>query len=80
MLESEDRLKIYAPGLRRYFEQRIRGGSFLDSLLACELATAIKAASDGGAIPSLVWWLEEYAPGHAWGSRARVEAWIAGAS
>jgi hypothetical protein len=67
-------------GLSRYFNQRIRTGDFLYAVLTNDLTGAMGRAShlSAMALPQLVKVLVNYAPSYAWGSPAKVEAWLKG--
>jgi hypothetical protein len=65
--------------LRLYFEQRIQPGSFVTALLENDGLWAVRIADEDNyeAIPSILRWLAQYAPGGSFGSRAKVEQWLA---
>jgi hypothetical protein len=66
------------PGLRRYQREHLRPGGFLYAMLtgdyrhAERIADAVSATS----IDALVRWFAVHLPPEAYGSEAKVEAWI----
>jgi hypothetical protein len=64
-------------GLRRYFEQGIETGSFLRSVLEGDRQAAFQRADIESlrALPRIFNVLKN-APEEAWGSHAKVQAWI----
>jgi hypothetical protein len=66
-------------GLERYLEQHVPPGDFLEAVLCNDLTEACSRADDEnmGLLPVYVAYLYNYAPGRAWGSREKFEAWLA---
>lgn len=66
-------------GLLRYFTQHIRTGDFLWGVLCNDFIEAALRASmiSGFGFQGLGQFLVHYAPEEAWGSREKVEAWLA---
>lgn len=66
-------------GLERYFVLRIRPGQFLASLLANDLREAVGRADPVSfvALPDLLKFLYNFAPGGSHGSKDAVEQWLA---
>ena len=66
-------------GLVRYRDNRIATGGFLRAVLANDLSDAVFRADDEslGAIGQLVRWIREELPVEAWGTRERVDLWLA---
>ena len=68
---------MHAP-LRRYFEEYIPTGSFLEAVLCNDLREAVAQADNDNIrnIPAFVNWLYNEAPAGSWGSREAYENWI----
>jgi hypothetical protein len=67
------------PDLRDYIERGRPTNHFLTALLENDLMTCLGRA-DGrnrAALDDYCMWLKSYAPGQSYGSRGKVEAWIA---
>lgn len=65
-------------GLVRYFNDHESGGHFLTALLENDLMEAINRADNTNqkAIPAYAKWLYNWADLKAYGSKAKVKAWI----
>jgi hypothetical protein len=65
-------------GMRRYIEFGVRPGSFLNSCLENNLASAISRADDDNlrGISRVVNFLLYEAPAGSWGSEAAVQYWV----
>jgi hypothetical protein len=67
-------------GILRYFVGRVPPGDFLMGILTNDLGKACKAADEEN--KHLIWYyhyfMYNYAPGNAWGSKKAVEDWIKG--
>jgi hypothetical protein len=65
-------------GAERYIEQGIQPGDFMIAVLENDLVGAFERADDTNIIAMRRWaeWLKWECPGAAWGSRAKVNAWI----
>ena len=65
-------------GLRRYFEEGLLPGSFLEALLSNQLKQACERADDINQrlICDWVKWLYNHAPTRAWGSPEAVARWV----
>ena len=64
-------------GLRRYLDNRIRPGSFLEAIITNDLYGAYRTA-DGESLrglPEILAYLYWDAPSNSWGSIAKFEAW-----
>lgn len=73
----------YRGGLQRYVDDKIRPGGFLVAVLRNDLQDALARVDDditAEQLRVLVRWVYQYVPSHAWGSKDRVEAWIASSS
>jgi len=68
-----------AEDLRQYIVNGTPTNHFLTAVLSNDLIGAIGRSDpvNRAALPDYVAWLKSYAPGLAYGSRERVEAWIA---
>ena len=66
-------------GLRRYVEEHIPTGSFLESVISNDLSGAVFNADDENIhnIPAFVNWLYSKAPGNCWGSPEAYSGWLA---
>jgi hypothetical protein len=66
-------------GMRRYIEQGIETGSFLRAILEDDHAKAFERGDLESlrGLPRLRGFLDRQAPAEAWGSPAKVQAWIA---
>ena len=64
--------------LRRYIDQHIPTGGFLEAVLSNDLKEAVGRADEDNmrVLPELVGFLYNEAPGTCWGSPERVRAWI----
>lgn len=83
-IEDEERFSRQVPehlqnGLRLYLEEGIPPGTFLRSVLSNDLAESFARADDSSlrGMHGLVLWLYNYAPSPSWGSRERVQQWVA---
>ena len=65
--------------LRRYIENRIPTGGFLEAVLSNDLKEAVGRADGDNmrVLPELVGWLYNEAPSNCWGSPQRVKDWLA---
>ena len=68
----------YREGMKRYIEEHITPGSFLRSMLECDLMGVM-----GHVDPDMVCelrriyaWIYNEAPGICWGSPEKVTAWV----
>ena len=66
-------------GLRRYIEDRIPPGDFMQAVLENDLREALGRADqiNRHALFDIVSWLWSYAPADCWGSPEKVAAWLA---
>ena len=66
-------------GLARYIEARRPPGHFLTAVLSNDLTEAVNRADSDNAVAlsACVQWLVWHAPSLCWGSRRKVEAWLA---
>jgi hypothetical protein len=66
------------PGLERYVNQRIETGTFLRAVLENDLATALRHADDDSIenMRVIVGVVYNHVPSIAWGSKAKVRAWL----
>lgn len=66
-------------GLERYLRDRIKPGSALTSILQNDLHTAAMRSDSytWGSMKSIIWFLERAEMRDAWGSKEKVDAWIA---
>ena len=77
-----DTLPLYmTESLFLYFEQGYRPGSFLEAVLANDLAGAVSFADDTNKkyLEAYVQWLYWHPPGRpqgGWGSREAVDKWV----
>lgn len=64
--------------LRRYIDQRIPTGGFLEAVLSNDLREACGRADENNqrVLPELVAYLYNEAPSSCWGSREKVVAWL----
>jgi len=64
-------------GMQRYVENGVRTGSFVTSVLRNDLAGSISSADPTNlkALPDIVRWVYNEAPGNCWGSVEKVKAW-----
>lgn len=64
--------------LIRYCEYGVETGGFLKALLSNDLSETFGRATpeSAAAVPQLVAWVYNEAPGQCWGSPAKVAAWI----
>ena len=69
-------------GIRMYVESRIRPGSFLTAIIQDDLKEAVAQADDENMpnIPAYVNYFYNYAPSPCWGSKAKMKAWLEGAT
>jgi hypothetical protein len=67
-------------GLRLYFEHHRPTGGFLTAVLENDLRAACERAdmTNRRMLFDIVSWLYNEAPAQAWGSKERVERWLAG--
>lgn len=67
-------------GLRRYVDNRIPPGDFLQAVICNDLVEACGRADAENArnLPAYVAWLYNEAPRPCWGSRDAMEAWLKG--
>lgn len=65
-------------GLRRYVDDGIAPGSFLEAVICNDLRSAVASADEENMrnLPAFVSWLYNEAPGGSWGSEANMEAWM----
>jgi hypothetical protein len=65
-------------GARGYIERGEEPGGFLTAVLCNDLVAAFSRADADNAAAMAEWarWLWNEAPSQAWGSRAKVDAWI----
>jgi hypothetical protein len=65
-------------GMRRYFEHGIETGSFLRAVLENDQVKTFMYGSDESrlGLSSIAVFLDTEAPAEAWGSAAKVQAWI----
>ena len=66
-------------GMRRYFEEGIKPGSFLEAVLVNDLKEACGRADDTNRLHlfDYVMFLYNYAPSRSWGPPENYRAWIA---
>lgn len=66
------------PGLRRWIEQGIVPGEFLQAVLRNDFRAACERADDKNAriLPAYVIYLYNEAPAACWGSLEKVNAWV----
>ncbi len=66
-------------GLSRYIKDHIPTGHFLHAVLTNDLTEAVGRADDECilALPAIVKWLYNEAPGTCWGSPEKVKQWLA---
>lgn len=67
-------------GMKRYVEHGIETGSFLRAALENDFTSAVlrcDVMADGWILYHLARFLRDELPDEAWGSHAKVEAWIA---
>ena len=67
-----------ASGMKRYIEQGISPGSFMESVLCNDLKGAVMRADsiNVNLLKEWLWWLMEFAPAECWGSPMAFETWI----
>lgn len=65
---------------RRYIEEHKLPGDFLQAVLRNDLSGAFAKAdlTNRAALQTWVEWLWNEAPGHCWGSKEKVDAWVEG--
>jgi len=65
--------------IKRYVEDRIECGGFLDAVLRNDLSQAVGRADSSNMkiIPNYVCYLANSAPASCWGSDEKVAAWLA---
>ncbi len=65
-------------GLIRYVGERRKPGGFLTAVLENSLSAAVGRTDPEGhaALPALVLFLVNFAPGTCWGSPEQVDAWL----
>lgn len=83
-VEADNELARLVPhhligGIHRYFEDRIRPGSFLCAVLTNNLSDAVKKGDMESLVSliSIVRWLQNFAPEESWGSVEALERWLA---
>jgi hypothetical protein len=66
-------------GLVMYLVEGRETGGFLKAVLSNDLVSAVRSADDANisCLPAYVSYLWNFAPALAWGSPAKVKAWIA---
>ena len=66
--------------LQRYITQRIRPGGFIYAVLVNDLYKAVSYADDevASGLPAFVGYLTNETDGRAYGSKAKVDRWLAG--
>ena len=66
-------------GMKRYVEQGIKPGSFMTAVLENDLFGALAQADEMNRdrLYDICKWLYNEAPSQCWGSKEKVEAWIA---
>lgn len=74
-----DAINHLIPGIRRYAEKHIRTGGFLEAVLSNDLDdTARRAGPETRPyIVDVVEYLRRSVPPECWGSRSRVDSWLA---
>jgi len=77
-----ERIEHLMPSLRRYIDNRIPTGGFLEAVLSNDLREAVGRADDENMwlIPIICTWLWNDAPSACWGSPAKVSQWLTGAA
>lgn len=66
----------YRGGMRRYMEDGILPGDFLQAALRNNLSEAVSRVDNLVSLPLVVEWLWNEAPAPCWGSPAKVKAWL----
>lgn len=71
---------VASGGLKRYLENRIPTGSFLQAVLENDLYAACRRADLGSRadLPLICAWIITYAPPACYGSTDKVAAWLKG--
>jgi hypothetical protein len=64
-------------GMRRWIEDGILPGDFLQACLRNDLFQAVSRDSEYGSVPAVVMFLYNEAPASSWGSQEKMDAWIA---
>jgi hypothetical protein len=66
--------------IRRYIDDRIPPGSFLEAVICNDLQNAVGCADDTNLhnLPAFVGYFYNEAPSTCWGSREKYEAWLSG--
>lgn len=66
-------------GLERYVKGHVATGGFLRACLENDLTGAVLRADEESleALPRIVRWLHDEAPGNCWGSAEAVAKWLA---
>lgn len=65
-------------GMKRYVYEGCPTGSFLQAVIENDLTQAIGRADEGSmeALPAIVGWFYNEAPGNCWGSKKNREEWL----
>lgn len=69
-------------GITRYIEHRVPPGGFLSAVICNDLSMAVGLADDENArnLPAYVAYFYNEAPSPCWGSKDKMDAWLAGAT
>lgn len=67
------------PSLRRYIEEKIQPGDFLTAVIQNDLSEACSRADDENMrnLPAYAAYLYNEAPSICWGSKEKMEKWLA---
>jgi len=78
-------LSFYIPermedGIRRYIDERVRPGDFLQAVISNNLKEAVWRADEENInnLPAYVSYFYNEAPSNCWGSKEKMENWIGG--
>jgi len=79
LLEQTGASTLVVNALIDYIEERRKVGHFLTAVLSNDLNDAFARADDTNveAIGTLIRWIYNYAPSLCWGSKEKVERWLA---
>lgn len=68
----------HADSFKRYFEEGILPGGFLQAFLANDLYFAVQRAdpTNINMLREYLWWMDEHAPRESYGSVSNIRAWV----
>jgi len=68
------------PGIKRYVEDNVRPGGFLQAVISNDLKGAVMLGDDENVknLPAFVMYFYWQTPGECHGSKERMEKWISG--